>query len=93
MISAINSGLPTPRYALGLDAKTIGELAGINKSKKGSKPPKVSMQLPMQAPMQSSEKISELVDYLANFFEITLITSDETALSDEEKQFIYTQVT
>lgn len=69
---------------LGFDAKSIGELAGVNKTEKGNRPP--------PPPMQSNDEISELVDYLTLLLEEKLIENNNSQLSDEERQYIYAQV-
>lgn len=77
-------GLESAMSELGFDAKSIGELAGVDKSENGHRPP--------PPPKQSSEEITELVDYLTELLEEKLATSSETGLSDEERLEIYVQV-
>ena len=70
--------------ALGFDAKSIGELAGVEKPEHGNRPP--------PPPQQSNEEITELVDYLTQLLEETLSANSDTELSDEQKQTIYQQI-
>lgn len=68
---------------LGFDAKSIGELAGVEK---GNRPP------PPAPPMQGEEEIGELVDYLTELLEEKLLANNNTELTDEDKESIYGQV-
>lgn len=67
--------------ALGFDAKSIGELVGIERPEHGNRPP----------PQQSNEEITELVDYLTKLLEETL-SANNTELSDDQKLTIYQKI-
>ncbi len=67
----------------GIDAKTVGELANVNKE--GQRPPP-------PPPQQSTEEITSMVDYLTELLEEKLATTNNSALSDEDKQSILAQV-
>ena len=70
---------------LGFDAKNIGDLAGVNESEKGDRPPP-------PPPRQSSEEVSELVDFLTELLEEKLAESSAESLSEEDKISIYEEL-
>ncbi|MBU2871546.1 hypothetical protein KO502_12770 [Colwellia sp. E2M01] len=66
----------------GFDAKSIGELAGV--SEDGNRPP--------PPPKQSSEEITSIVEYLTELMEEKLAESNNSKLTDEDRQSILDQV-
>ncbi|GHE88249.1 hypothetical protein [Thalassotalea profundi] len=67
---------------LGIDAKSLGDLANV--SEKGNRPP--------PPPKQSTDEISSMVDYLTELLEETLSASDTGKLSEEDKESILAKV-
>jgi len=71
---------------LGFDAQTIGELGNVKGSEKGAPPP------PPPQEAQSSTEISEMVSFIEALLEEKLAESDETELTDQDKEAIYAKV-
>ncbi|XQW84958.1 hypothetical protein ACOYR1_17825 [Thalassotalea piscium] len=68
----------------GIDAKSLGDLAGV--SEDGNRPP------PPPRPKQSSDEITSMVDYLTEILEETLSSSETGKLTDEDKESILAQM-
>lgn len=77
-----SKSLETAMADLGFDAKSVGDLAGVQNN--GNRPPPPAK--------QDTSEISQLIEYLTEQLEEKLAESDNKQLSDEDKQSIYQQV-